>query len=567
MIARLLASIAIGLFAAHPALAEAQIPLRIRAESRLELRVESDRAASGSRDAVTSREGEVGAIAAREVVLRGHLRDDLGAPLAARRVEIAISDAPAEVPAYRTVTTDRDGAFVAHLPQSPTEYVVRASFAGDAEHDAVDAERSIRAGLEDVHLRLAVPARGVFDLDARVHPVTVVARGPAGPVEVEVELLDELGRRLGRGRTNALGRIRFELTADLLGATGAGRLVARSEADPRHAPAQTEVPIVRVRPTRLELDARPRAAPPGATITLEGRLYSSAEAQAQKAVDLFAGDRLVATVLTGADGSFHAEVPLPNADAASIAFIARYEPNDPGGAPSASTPREVRIDAPSVYQPALRFAPPIVALALLALGAASTRRRRRRAAGVERPSPPSRSPFGSKVRVLRGVVVSTTDARPLEAARVHYVDAAGREGEAFTDASGRFELPELAPGPVTIVAGLEGFQDASAQPVLPIRARDAELTLSLTELRAAALASYRALVTPWLDAPESWPWTTNRDAAACAPDPRRPKADELAAEIDRIYYGPDTADPEEVERFLRAAELRSTDTSSDHPLR
>ncbi len=539
--------IALATVASTASPVSAQIPLRVRAETRLELRLEGD-------------EGEL--------LLQGTLRDDLGAPLAGRPIAVVI-EGGAGVRERAMVHTDVGGAFALRVDAPSKESIVRAEFAGDAHHDGTEAARTVRPGLEDVRLALTVPGGGVFDLDARRHPITIIARAASGPAPVRIELLDELGRRIGEGVANDLGRLRLELTPSVLGAAGAGRLVARSFRDSRFAASQTEVPIVRMRPTRIELRASPSAARPGARIRLHGRLFAADGGRPHEAVGIFLEERHVRTVLTDDRGYFEADATLPATEADAVAFSARYEPNGPGHGPSISSPTFVRALSPSPYGWALRLAPPL-ALFLLWAAARSLRRGIRglgpRRLAARSLDPRADRPMVSRVRGLHGHVLGEADV-PLPGALVRFSHGDGPSGSVTTDAEGRFAIGELPRGEVEIAAAADGYAETIARRTLPVRPRDAEIVIRLSSLRGVALAAYQETAEPWLESPDAWPTTTNARAAALAPPSRRREAAELALEVDRVYYGPGPADPAEVEQIVRSAEEQRNNAEPLHRTR
>ncbi len=545
---------------ATAATATAQLPLRVRAETRIELGVTND---------------------ANAVVLRGTLRDDLGAPLAQRRIDVSVATVAGGASiGHVVVHTDDAGSFEARFDAAPAAALVRAEFAGDVYHDGTDAAREVRPGLEDVRLALTVPGQGVFDLDARRHPITIVARAESGPAPVRVELLDELGRKLGEGVANELGRLRIELTPELLGPVGAGRLVARSAADARYAASQIEVPILRLRPTHLELRAARIAredvpsgaarleARRGARVVLAGRLYAADGGRRGEAIGIYVDGGHVATVLSDEHGAFEVEATMPATDAESIAFSARYAPNGPGLGPSASAPVVVHALGEAPYRWAHRLLPPLALLAVFAVARSVARARRRiaaRPAAQKAPEAARERFFGARVSAIEGVVLGERDV-PLASARVRVTHAGGAI-DLVTDGDGRFAIGELPRGDVEIAASAPGHAGETLRRTLPARPRDAAIVLRLASLRAVALAAYRRVAEGWLESPDAWPTTTNPRAADLAPLSTREQAAELAASVDRVYYGPPPADAGEVDRILRSAEEQRNNAEPLHRTR
>ncbi|HJL29957.1 MAG TPA: carboxypeptidase-like regulatory domain-containing protein, partial [Polyangiaceae bacterium LLY-WYZ-15_(1-7)] len=141
--------------------AAAQPRVRVRAESRIELRTERP-------DAPGS------------VLLQGVLRDDLGAPLPGREVELQVRSAQGTA-LRATRRTDRDGAFEVELELAEGDrYQVTAAFAGDAGHERLRVERGLDLARAETHVTVEVPDRGRIDLDRESHEVGVRVRTPLG---------------------------------------------------------------------------------------------------------------------------------------------------------------------------------------------------------------------------------------------------------------------------------------------------------------------------------------------------------------------------------------------------
>src|SRR5688500_12960904 len=221
------------LFVLAGGVAEAQPRVRVRAESRSELR--------------TRRLPDAGVVA-------GVLRDDPGEPLPARPVQIRLEAVGGNGYAIREETlTDTRGEFRLEATLPIGEYILRATFREDDVYQRFEAQR--RLDLHRADVRLSIHGGGSLDLDEALHPIEVTAQSAEGGAGLQIQLLDELDRPLAEGTTDARAHVSFVLHASVLGPPGAGRLKARSRPDDRHAEAQTEVLIVRFRQTFLLLRA------------------------------------------------------------------------------------------------------------------------------------------------------------------------------------------------------------------------------------------------------------------------------------------------------------------------
>ena len=514
--------------------AAAQPRVRVRAESRIELRTERP-------DAPGS------------VLLQGVLRDDLGAPLPGREVELQVRSAQGTA-LRATRRTDRDGAFEVELELAEGDrYQVTAAFAGDAGHERLRVERGLDLARAETHVTMEVPDRGRIDLDRESHEVGVRVRTPLGGGGLPVELLDELDRPLARGTTDADGRALFVVASEALGAPGPGRLKARTPGDRRRADAQTEVPIVRVRAPRLTLEASPLEGTVGDSIAVEGGLEDSHGPLPDRAVGLFLGDAHVETVLTDAEGRFRASLVLGHAHAPAAELAARFE-SDTSGRPSVESDRlRLSVRAPRT----LRWLWSLVPLALtgLLLLLAGTRERRRESL---RPAPPqagvtkaARSRSRPADARLVGQLLGHRDGRPL-AGRLEL----SREGEAIGDSlpigpDGRFEA-QLGPGRWNVRFEAEGHAPHALTIDVPHRGEWAGVRVRLETWRARALALFRDVAT---DALPGMPFDerTLRELQGDTSVPADVRA--LGRAVERAFYAADAPDASlvaELERRARA---------------
>lgn len=422
---RLALAIVLGSVAAS---AIAQPRVRVRAETRIELR--------------THRGTE------NEVMVRGVLRDDLGAPLGRREVHVRVRDSGGATVADAVRTTDAQGAFGLRTYLRPGTYRMSARFGGDETYSEILVERGIDLARAEVHLVVRVRDEGRFDLDEPRHGVDVRVSCDAGVEGLEVELLDELDRPLARATADADGDLSFLLDSSGLGAEGPGRIKARTRGDARRADAQTEIPIVRFRATAISLDAEVRELEVGDEALLTGTLATSSEPLREAAIGIFDGDTHRATVLTDDAGRYRWRFVSTSDDAPSTTFRAVFESDNPGRLGSESAPLRIAIEASGSWRWAWSLVPMLVCLILVVW----IRRRQPDLA----PAPPvRRDPVGISIAPtqhrrasshrVRGWISEHADGEPL-AARI---DLQGPSPHSIDAPEGRFDV-ELAPGTWTL---------------------------------------------------------------------------------------------------------------------
>jgi len=518
------------------ATAAAQPTVRVRSETRIELRTERHE---------------------DHVVIEGALRDDLGEPLAGRELVLrATPDDGTEVPARHTLTTRSDGGFRVRLDLIRGGHRLRGSFGGDPTHERVEVERRLDLDRADVRLRVSVPEGGRIDLDRTEHRIEVVAESVEGGDGLSIDLIDELDRPLAWSQTDQAGRLAIVIPSEMLGPPGAGRIKARSRPDTRRAEAQTEVPIVRYRATVLELSASRSEARPGDDVRLTGTLSDATGPIEGRAVGLFAqegigggpagtADEHLATVLTDRDGRFVTDVGVDARHEGTLEVVARYESDAPGRASSVSPPVWIAVAAARPTPWPWLLVPLAICALLLALIARGAPKRPERS--VE--APPER-PIGvdaARRRTLRadrhdlsGYVLDHRDDEPIANARVALVDEAGRELVARTDARGGFALAEVAVGAFTLSVDAAGYVEVSTRVTIPHRGEWTAATVRLESRRARALARYRPVAAELLPSPRLWGIWTQRDILERARGTGRagPSLADLTDRVERAYYGP-----------------------------
>ena len=509
-----------------PSAACADHVVRVRAETRIELDV---------------RRGP-------ELEVRGVLRDDAGHPVASRRVDVAIRPEHGAVSASRGITTEPDGTFAMTAPSPGGVVVVDAVFLGEPDLEASNVR--IVVDEQRAHVVLVVTLRdgSRLSLDEPTHPLTVTATSSAGGAGLHLTVRNEIGTEIAAGTTDDSGRWDVDLASSLLGPAAAGRLVARSEADATRAAAQTEVPIVRSRSTRLTwLDTTTEIL--DGTV-LRGRLDTSAAPLERHAVGVFLDGQHLGTRLTGPGGEFSIPLePSVSRGAVSVRVEARFDADAPWLESSASLPRTLTVTTPQRTLPWLAAAS---ALFFLGLGGWLRRRpidvaqaRESRAPGVMAARPTGLLP---SVRGIAGRVVHNTSGDAIGAATLTIGSL-----RAETDREGRFEITP-PDGAYTLVAEAAGFEAVQHRIQSPHRGEWRGFTIRMASRRDLAsdvLLDVLSLVLP----NEVASTATDRELLAIA---RRrgssvPEMEALVRAVEQIVYGEAPPDGPELERVRALA--------------
>ncbi|MGF1469695.1 MAG: carboxypeptidase regulatory-like domain-containing protein [Sandaracinaceae bacterium] len=516
--------------------ATAQPTVRVRAETRIELRIDRSPGL---------------------VLVSGVLRDDLGAPLPDRAARLRLADERGMAVGSARRSTGSDGSFAAGFDVDPGSYEVRATFAGDEVYRGIEAVQ--RLDLDRAHVRLDVEIRagGRLDLTRPTHVVEVTAVSDEGGGGLDVQLDNELGRRLAAGRTDGGGRLRFTVASDELGPPSTGRLIARTAGDDRRSSAQTEVPITRFRPTRLSLDwAGDSVARTGDSLEVEGLLDDAAGPLARKAVGLFLDGEHVATLLTDQAGRFRGELDAPPTPG-EVEVGARYEADAPwrtDGEADALTLTVLRRTS----TPWLWLMVPVV---LSAAGFVVLSRRRRgataraaaapavRRPGIDPGERRSRAPGSTRID---GTVLDVDTGRPLDGAQV-VLEGPDPRGDT-TGEDGAFVFREVAAGTHRLRALAPGYAATAAQVRVPHRGEWSPMTVRLQSLRELAVATYRPVAERLAPGRGFWALFTPRELQERAPTRARPPLSALTRRLEEAAYGRRPPALEDVEGVRRAAD-------------
>jgi len=533
--------------------AGAQPVVRVRAETRIELRAERRPA---------------------RVAIVGTLRDDLGSALPDRAVDLrAIPADPAFATARVIVRTSTDGSFEGELALPTGAYTLRALFEGDDDQERVEVERPLDLDHAEVRLEVVVPSGGRIDLDRAGVDVEVTARSTEGGAGIGIELVDELDRPLGSARTDARGLARLHVPARALGGPGAGRLVVRSHADARRAQAQTEVPVVRYRATRVSLSASVRQGTPGDAVVLRGRLSDSAGPLDRKAIGIFVAGAHHATVLSRSDGTFSVPTELDDGQAGRWVVQARFDSDAPWRGSSRSA--ELTIDVSSTNS-APWLALGVCSLLSLLLLWLIARRSPRRAAPERAvsivPQPPGvvaarRRRLGADRFDLSGVVLDVRGDEPIPSAEVTLETAAGPL-RVPVDALGAFGLAAVPGGSATLEVIAPGYGAVRASFAFPHRGECSDLVVRLESLRGRALAALLPIaqaIAPGRRGVGVW---TPRELVRRAGRAQAAALEQLAADVERAGWGREPPTADGVARIEReAGELAGKLGPPDPPTR
>jgi len=466
------------------------------------------------------------------------------------------------IPLERSARSDARGRIAIVHPSVGLPYRVEATFPGDALHAGSRVARDFDPRLAGLLLHLELPAAGRFDLDQREHRIQIEAFSSAGGEGLQVELLNELEDRLGIVRLDAEGRGSLTLEAERLGQPGAGRLVARSEADALRASARTEIPIVRFRATSLELSLDDEAPSGSGSILVRGALADSRGALPGMPIGLYDGAEHRRTLLTGADGRFEAEI-RPNEPGSGAQLQARFASGDPGRLSSESRVLRV-IDRASSPNRWIAFTAPVL-MTLLLLWLLSRRIAARGGGPEERESRPGIEAGARRLRRaalhdIGGRILDDRDGEPIGGAMVTISGGSGPAARVPVSADGRFSISQTQDGRALLRVQASGYAPAEIEVQTPHRGEWSEIVVRLESHRARVMELFRGVVSRLIVSPSLWTRRTNREIVAGIPEAERPAGLEpLVERVDRACYdhpAPTGSAVQEIEAEARALEAR-----------
>ncbi len=524
-----------------PTVSVAQPIVRVRAETRIELQV--DRGPT--------------------VRITATLRDDRGDPLRDRalNVRIAQADGPG-VERASGRTDDRGRVEVDFDIQQTGTYRLEAQYAGDSSYRGVEVAQNVDLGRAHVRLLMTAESGRLdrLDLDRASHEVRVAAESEIGGANLDVRLENEMGQALASGTTGAGGTVQLTIHSADLGVPAAGRIVVRTEGDSLRAPAQTEVLVVRYRPTAVALTVAQRHVEAGRAVLVEGTLSTSQGPLARKAIGIFTGERHLETVLTDAEGRFRDRVVLEQNEG-DVPLQARFESDAPWRPEALSEPIVITIE-PRGATPAPWLSIPIAVSALLLLGL--WWRGRRQAPGQpeqrpsRRPAPPGiqlGAPGSTRQAGhtdVAGVVLDADEANPLGGAQV----VLRRGDETLTQASdedGRFLFDDVPSGRWKLRAQRAGYEAREATVELPHRGQLRGLQIRLRSLRHLVLRRFSPLAEALTPSRRWWAFWTPRELADRARGGERGAVGQVALEVEEIAYAASPPEADRVEEVGRRA--------------
>jgi hypothetical protein len=479
------------------------------------------------------------------VRIEGSLVDDLDQPLDGRSVLLtleAADDASPTDTASRTLRTDRAGRFVQALTRGTGRYTLHASFAGDSQFEGTIFSQTFDVTRADVLLQLSLPRGHVIALDDPTTEFELRASSAAGAERLAVELRDESGRELARGKTDEQGVWRGALPNADLGAPGPGQWMASSALDAERAAGRVRFSILRQRATELKLTAA-TFDPESEGVRVAGTLATRAGALPKAAVGLFVDSEHAQTLMTDASGRFDHVLAFPRGAEEVVRHVsARFDPDNPGLVPSRSTERAITIPArpgPSLWWIAL---PSVLSLAFSWLFV-----RRNAWFGARPPAPVNRAgvQLGAARRMapsqlnLDGSIEDADTAAPIAQAALRVVRSDGREVTATVRPDGSFSIPQLEPGAYRVESRAPGYALEASELRIPHAGEGSGLRVRLRSLRTLALEAHRPLLRRVFPTRELQHTATVRETLRSAPtDWSGPTLERLSELVEHTAYAP-----------------------------
>lgn len=516
-----------------PALA--QRTLKVRSESRIDLRLRSEGAT---------------------VWAEGILQDDLGAPLGNERLALTARHTHVASSTRRLLWSDASGAFHAKIEGLRPGTIVTVSFEGTPLIASSRARRKVDPARDHVRLDLRVRSAHSLDLAGAPFAVTVQADSPAGGSQLNVTLTNELGTVLARGITNQAGVVTFQIGGPQLGPPGAGFLRVRSQRDDAREEALTEVPVLRRLQTQLTLDwdaaseGSPQPIAAGTLVTALGPL-------ANQPVGLFEGNRHIESRRTGTDGKFSFAVSRKLAGPLHVEFVS----NTLGYQSS----RSGMIRFPNATSRGRLWLWALLSCSLAALAFGWSRRRRRAStpATSTLPVPPvvaagatlaSRQHRRAVDTAVSGILFDSVTKQPVAGA----VELQSRVGAASsrltTGSDGKFEFRGVSTGHHTMVVQVSGYEPLTFDVRSPHRGEFCGLAVSVISYRTLAAQTFQHVALAGLPSPSLWRQLTNREITRRY----RPHAPvpliTMQEALDLGTYGPEALSREQLAQIRALAE-------------
>lgn len=401
-------------------------------------------------------------------VIRGTLRDDVGAAVPGAHVEVTVlteagkrvdlppprpcstnagGHAPHAAPDAYVLDTDGQGVFCVRTGTLPMRGTLRIRFTGQGHVAATsvdlpfDADRSTPALAWD-------PAPTAVDLDTPSARWTVMATTRAGGGKaldgVNLLLRDERGHELSRARTDERGRASFDVSTSALAGPGSGELEVRG-VDANLPPLRTKI----VRVARVALVGAP---PTSAIVPHDGHAFAIAAETSRGPAATGAVEARIGQEIVGAtnvqDGRARVVTTFDVPAEGMLEVTFHYLPSGPDLRPGEPLSMRVPVRPPSPWRRAPLF---VLAAGLIAWLSRGWRRPPR---GAPRKKPaqagaPPRLPdlvvqAHAGATVLQGQILDAHERAPIAGATVTVLsrDFLGERaiGAVESDAQGAFVL-------------------------------------------------------------------------------------------------------------------------------
>ena len=508
---------------AQSARAQREPTLHVRASTRLELHAQT-----GS----------------NLVRISGRLVDDLDQPLTGRNVLLTLTAADGQessAPPSRVLRTDAAGRFVQQLTRGSGRYTLRARFAGDPQHDAIEISQTFDVMRAGVQLQLVLPRGHEVSLDEPSADFEVRASSEAGAEGLILSLKDETGRMLANGAADAQGVWRGALTTSEVGEPGPGQWTVTSVPDAERAAGETVLTVLRQRATLLELEASYDEDSDG--VRIRGALATKVAPLARAPVGLFLDGEHAHTFLTDAQGRFDQLLPLAaGVEPVTHHLAARFDSDRPGLGSSRSAERVLAIPArpgPNLLWILLPSLASLVLSWLLLRRSGSWLGSRNGApsneAGVQLGAARRRA---ASQFDMDGVIEDADTAARLGRATLRVARSDGLSIAAQVHRDGSFSLPTLDPGTYRVEARAPGYAVESSDVRVPHAGEGKGLRVRLRSLRALALEAHRPLLRRVFPTREQQHTATARETLRNAPSSWPQGAIEHVTEmVEQTAYG------------------------------
>jgi hypothetical protein len=500
---------------------------------------------------------------ANGISVRGEIRDDLGAALPGRELQLRIEPgAAAGRTQSRTLHSDGRGRFVSNLG-ALTNAQISVDYDGDNYYQRASATRTIEPQRSEVQLEFSEPSQLALSLDQANHSVVLRALSPLGGAGLAISLQDELARPLASGVTDATGTLRLDPSSALLGEPGLGELVATTAGDETRAAARGVKALLRTRATQVEISAN--FAQERALLHLHVRLHTQAGPLAGRAVGVFIDDAHLATLLTDAHGQATRTLPAQRLQPGRHSLVARFEGDTPGLLASRSEPLALAI-APHLGPSTLWLLLP--ALASLGFVLWSLRRGAQPMRDAL-PSPASAPEVqlgallrerGAQVFSIEGHVIDGESGIAL-AALIALLDPIGHELRLEADGGGHFASPDLAAAEYRVLVWMAGYAPARFHVRIPHAGTGSGVRVALRNLRGLALDAYAALAERVFASEATSSMATVRETLAAAAS-GAPSLQQVSMRVEELAYARTMPTEDDLDALQREIDAAIADRSA-----